>query len=130
MAKRLAVFMDGTWDFEHKDIPAGTVITDESNVAHLHRAALNDPAKGQITLYVPGVGTDWYDKFIGGGTGLGVDQRIQRAYKFLVDNYDDGDAVYVFGFSRGAFEARSLVGMIGNVGILRRDRLKGSDWAP
>jgi uncharacterized protein (DUF2235 family) len=130
MAKRIAVFMDGTWDFEHADTPAGTVIKDESNVAHLHRAALDDASKGQITLYVPGVGTDWYDKFLGGGTGLGVDQRIRGAYKFLVDNYDDDDAIYIFGFSRGAFEARSLAGMIGDVGILRRDRLTGSDWAP
>src|SRR4051812_1023059 len=106
MAKRIAVFMDGTWDFEHKDVPAGTVLKDESNVARLHRAALDDKTKGQITLYVAGVGTDWYDKFLGGGTGLGVDVRIKRAYKFLVDNYEDGDDIYIFGFSRGAFEAR------------------------
>jgi uncharacterized protein (DUF2235 family) len=125
MSKRIAVFMDGTWDFEHKEVPAGTVFKDESNVARLHRAAANDATRGQITFYVPGVGTDWYDKFVGGGTGLGIDVRIKRAYKFFVDKYDDGDAIYIFGFSRGAFEARSLAGMIGRVGILKRDRFKG-----
>ena len=84
----------------------------------MHEAAVDDPAR-QRKHYVRGVGAEWYDQYIGGAVGLGVDTRIRDGYGFLVDNYADGDSIFIFGFSRGAFEARSLAGMIGRVGLLK-----------
>lgn len=111
MAKNLAVFMDGTWDNEADPNAL-------SNIAMMHEAAVDDPAR-QRKHYVRGVGAEWYDQYIGGAVGLGVDTRIRDGYGFLVDNYADGDSIFIFGFSRGAFEARSLAGMIGRVGLLK-----------
>jgi uncharacterized protein (DUF2235 family) len=57
----------------------------------------------------------------GGAFGLGLDQHIIDAYRQLVDNYDEGDDVYITGFSRGAYTARSLVGLIRNSGLLLKN---------
>src|ERR1019366_6027449 len=65
-----------------------------------------------------GVGTNWYDRVAGGAFGLGLSRDIRAGYKFLSDTYEVGDEVFVFGFSRGAYTARSLVGMIRNRGPL------------
>ena len=73
--------------------------------------------------YERGVGTAGVlDKFVGGGFGLGLDANVRRAYRFLSRNYAYGDDVFVFGFSRGAYTARSLVGYLGAVGLLRPER--------
>jgi len=64
------------------------------------------------------VGTKWYDRFIGGSIGAGLELNIVQAYEFLAKEYEDGDEVYVLGFSRGAYTARSLVGMIRNCGLI------------
>src|SRR6185295_1224357 len=66
----------------------------------------------------------WYDKFVGGAFGAGLDLKIIDGYKFLAQNYEDGDEVYVVGFSRGAYTARSLVGMIRNCGLVKNKRLE------
>src|SRR5262249_18991688 len=56
---------------------------------------------------------------------FGISDHVRDAYAFLVDNYQDKDEIYLFGFSRGAFTVRSLAGMIRNVGLLReRDEAK------
>jgi hypothetical protein len=54
---------------------------------------------------------------------MGISRNIQEAYRFLTNNYVEGDEVYLFGFSRGAYTARSLAGMIGTVGLLRKSDL-------
>jgi uncharacterized protein (DUF2235 family) len=56
----------------------------------------------------------------GGAFGSGLDNNIEDAYRFLVDNFDEGDEVFVFGFSRGAYTARSLVGLIRKCGLLEK----------
>ena len=63
---------------------------------------------------------------IGGGFGRGTAARIKAAYHFLCENYDArrGDRVFLFGFSRGAFAARSLAGFTGRVGVLLADKLE------
>jgi len=53
-----------------------------------------------------------------------MEDNIHDAYRFLVANYEPGDELYVFGFSRGAFTARSIVGMIRNCGILSRTHIE------
>lgn len=109
--KNLAVFLDGTWCKE-------TDATSLTNIGRLHEACANGNLT-QVTFYEAGVGTDWFDKFIGGIAGLGVDERIRDAYLWLCNRWTPGDRIFIFGFSRGAFEARSLAGMVGRVGLLK-----------
>jgi uncharacterized protein (DUF2235 family) len=71
-----------------------------------------------VKWYDEGVGTKWYDQFIGGAIGAGLEINIIQGYEFLAKHYEAGDDVYVLGFSRGAYTARSLVGMIRNCGLI------------
>jgi len=72
----------------------------------------------QVKWYDEGVGTKWYDRFIGGAIGAGLELNIVQGYEYLAQQYEAGDEVYVLGFSRGAYTARSLVGMIRNCGLI------------
>ena len=79
----------------------------------------------QITYYDDGVGTDdilWL-RLLGGAFGYGISRNIRQAYGFLAMNYEEGDRVFLFGFSRGAFTVRSLAGMICRCGLLTRESL-------
>lgn len=84
----------------------------------------------QVVYYDPGVGTGGWDYNEESGlltaksdqvTGHGLQKNVLDAYQFLMECYEDGDLVYVFGFSRGAFTARSLAGMLHKCGLLRSD---------
>jgi uncharacterized protein (DUF2235 family) len=57
----------------------------------------------------------------GGAFGAGLSNNVRRAYTFLAQNYDPDDEIYIFGFSRGSYTARSLVGCLSAVGLLRRE---------
>ena len=114
---------------EHVDPEAGV----ETNVCRLYRSVLRLDSDGQnggelrqTKWYDKGVGTDWYDRVTGGAFGLGLSRKIREGYQFLSDTYDNGDDVFVFGFSRGAYTARSFVGMIRNCGLLPKGK-SGSD---
>jgi len=72
-----------------------------------------------VVFYQRGVGTSPFDRVRGGGFGIGLDTNIRRAYRFLSFHYLPGDEVFIFGFSRGAYTARSLSGFLGAVGLLR-----------
>jgi uncharacterized protein (DUF2235 family) len=61
------------------------------------------------------------DRLFGGAFGKGLNENVEDAYRFLLHNYEQGDEVFLFGFSRGAFTARSLVGLIRNCGLLHKD---------
>ncbi|MCY4406589.1 MAG: DUF2235 domain-containing protein [Rhodospirillaceae bacterium] len=76
----------------------------------------------QITYYDDGVGTDSIRllRLIGGAFGVGLQRKICDAYGFLAMNYEEGDRIFLFGFSRGAFTVRSLAGMICRCGLLER----------
>src|SRR5690606_9553675 len=86
--------------------------------------AIPDSADGraQLKWYETGVGTRWYDKLRGGIFGVGLSRKIQEGYRQLVQLYEEGDQVFIFGFSRGAYSARSLVGMTRNCGLLPPER--------
>jgi len=117
--KRLVLCCDGTWnraDQRQNGIPCPT------NVIQLaFRVAKRDGAVDQVLFYDQGVGTgNWVDRFTGGAFGEGLVDNIFDAYRFLIANYEPGDALYVLGFSRGAYTARSLCGMIRKCGILKR----------
>ena len=84
-----------------------------------------DDGAPQIVYYDQGVGTGNLTDRIGGGAfGKGLTGNIHDAYRFLIANYEPGDAIYIFGFSRGAYTARSIAGMIRRCGILRRDQVR------
>src|SRR6202008_1097408 len=121
--KRLILCCDGTWnsaDQERNGVPCPT------NVVKLaYRVAKRDGSVPQIVYYDQGVGTgNLIDHYSGGAFGEGRDDNIFAAYRFLVANYEVGDELFFFGFSRGAFTARSIVGMIRKCGILRRDSVR------
>ena len=74
--------------------------------------------KEHIIYYERGVGTGAFDQFRGGAFGEGLTQNIRHAYKFLSFWYEPGDEIFIYGFSRGAYTARSLVGYLGAAGLL------------
>ena len=118
--RRLVVCSDGTWntpDRKDRDVLA------PSNVVKLARAVLPVAPDGtaQIVFYDPGLGTDnLLDKLTGGAFGVGLSRNVLDAYRFLVHNYAEGDEIYLFGFSRGAYTVRSLAGLVRKAGLLRK----------
>ncbi|USI74738.1 DUF2235 domain-containing protein [Sphingomonas morindae] len=126
--KRLVVCFDGTWN--NADVGGA-----DTNVVRLARSIHATTGTGgvlQSVLYLRGVGTTGLraGEIVEGGTGLGVDDAIRSAYMFLAQNYLPGDELFLFGFSRGAFSARSLVGLIAAAGLLKRQALGflGAAW--
>ncbi len=124
MGKKLIVCADGTWNSEDG---AGS----QTNVAKLHRVLQNSFVEqvDQLICYVTGVGTRFGEKVRGGAFGYGLDANIKEAYRFLVDHYQEGDQLFFFGFSRGAYTARSLAGFIRNSGLLKIEHLDRLDEA-
>jgi uncharacterized protein (DUF2235 family) len=118
--RRLIVCSDGTWNTpDRKDGDAFA----PSNVVKMARAIRPQAEDGtpQVVYYDPGLGTDnVLDKVTGGAFGIGLSRNVQRAYLFLVNNYAEGDEVYFFGFSRGAYTVRSTAGLIRNCGLLHK----------
>ncbi len=115
----LTICCDGTWntaDQQQGGVPTPT------NVARLHACIAEQNAKGvaQRKYYHPGVGTDpgLASRLLGGGIGLGLSRNIQSAYNWLCHHYRPGDAIYLFGFSRGAYTVRSLGGLTTRCGLL------------
>lgn len=115
--KRIVICSDGTWNRPEQD--EGDVPT---NVLKMARAiAPADPAGvEQVVFYDWGIGS-YHDQTVGGATGRGINKNIQDGYRFLVQNYDPGDELFFFGFSRGAYTVRSLAGFMNNCSILRRE---------
>lgn len=82
--------------------------------------ATDQSAPAQVSKYLHGVGdsTNPLTKFLGGAFGVGVVARIVRGYTFISRWYEPGDEIHIFGFSRGAYTARALAGVIAQVGLL------------
>lgn len=128
--RKLAVFLDGT-NNDGKDA---------TNVRDMYRLAIANACNGVpvIPYYDKGVGAKWFEKigFFSLYSGLGVSLNIRQAYRFLSQTYkapnktnnNQGDEIYIFGFSRGAFTARSLNGFIEFAGLLDGTQMK-SDLA-
>ncbi|MEV6441547.1 DUF2235 domain-containing protein [Amycolatopsis sp. NPDC051716] len=124
MAKRLVICCDGTWNTLRQPAP--------TNVGQLQKAvAPADPAGvPQRVYYREGVGTGkLWDHLIGGAFGMGLSAHVQDAYRFVAENYEPGDELFFFGFSRGAYTARSTVGFIRNCGVLLPGELGRLDEA-
>jgi uncharacterized protein (DUF2235 family) len=117
--KRIVICFDGTWNKPADEaLPADGQV--ETNVCRFYKSVKDQAADGtqQVKWYDEGVGANWYDRFIGGAIGTGLELNIVQGYHFLAEAYQDGDEVYVLGFSRGAYTARSLVGMVRNCGLI------------
>ena len=111
--KRIVICADGTWNDPQDEHP--------TNVLRVARAISPLAADGrpQVVFYDWGVGS-YYATVRGGASGLGIMKNIQDAYRFIVQNYQSGDEIFLFGFSRGAYTVRCLCGMLNNCGVLRR----------
>ncbi|MBD8906055.1 DUF2235 domain-containing protein [Methylorubrum zatmanii] len=109
--KRIAVFLDGTWN----------TLDDNTNVWRLKALCAQRGTDGvrQVVYYSRGVGTTVGEKVRGGVLGVGIDRNVARAYEWLVETYEPGDEIFIFGFSRGAYTARSLAGFIALCGVLK-----------
>ena len=112
--KRLVFCFDGTWNQLDSETPTNVVITAESVLP------LAGDGTAQLIFYDEGVGTDKHEKFRGGMFGNGLIKNLADGYRFLIFNYTPGDQIYIFGFSRGAYTARSFAGLINTCGVLLR----------
>ena len=123
MSKRLVICSDGTWNTPDQVCP--------TNVTKLALAVADEGDAGneQRVFYLRGVGTSGWERLRGGAFGVGLSRNVKEAYRFLVDNYEPGDELFLFGFSRGAFTARSTAGLVRKAGILKRENTSRIDQA-
>jgi uncharacterized protein (DUF2235 family) len=122
--KRIVLCFDGTWNKPaDENLPAEQQV--ETNVCRFFNAVEKTAPDGaeQVPWYDHGVGSKWYDRYIGGAIGVGLEKNIIDGYKFLAQQYADGDEIFILGFSRGAYTARSLVGLIRNCGVVYNKQL-------
>ncbi|KAK2591853.1 hypothetical protein QQS21_010462 [Conoideocrella luteorostrata] len=132
--KRLIVCCDGTWmNSDYGFVKPGLfrkkgMLQVPSNVTRISRCFKRRCGDGtlQIISYESGVGSgsNTIDSITGGAFGVGLAERVREVYAYLCANYMDGDEIFLVGFSRGAFTARSVAGMIGNLGLLTREGIE------
>ncbi|WP_281557747.1 DUF2235 domain-containing protein [Thalassomonas sp. RHCl1] len=113
--KRIVICCDGTWNTPDKP----------TNVVKIVRSLTpyGKDGKNQVVFYDQGVGTYNASDRMMGIFGKGIGQNIIDAYRFIAHNYQEGDDIYCFGFSRGAYTVRALGGMLHTVGLLPKDEL-------
>lgn len=116
--KRILVCCDGTWNRPDQVHDGQTCA---SNVTKIARCIPPLDSRGirQLMFYDKGVGTGHFDRIRGGAFGWGIKKKILDAYRFLMINYQPGDELFFFGFSRGAYTVRSTFGLIRNSGLLK-----------
>jgi uncharacterized protein (DUF2235 family) len=125
--RNIVILCDGTGNEISENI---------SNVLKLYRCLRKTErtTPRQLVYYDPGVGTlgrpeSWhwlrqdFNLVLGLATGYGLDDNVLAAYEFLVRNYEDGDQIYLFGFSRGAYTVRVLAGLIHKVGLIAPEQV-------
>ncbi len=129
MSKNIVICCDGT---------GNEISTHLSNVLKLYRMV--EEHDTQIRYYDPGIGTMgdkgrwskyWSSckKYFGLATGVGLDENILDAYSFLINNYEEGDKIYMFGFSRGAYTVTAIAGLLYQIGLLRPEQINLSQYA-
>ncbi len=126
--RNLIVCSDGTWntpDQKKDNIPTPT------NVVRIYNAISEQNSDNieQLKYYHPGVGAEgsWWEKLAGGTVGVGLSKNIKSAYKWLAYNYQPGDRIFLFGFSRGAYTVRSLAGMVSKCKLLKLQNLSDDE---
>jgi uncharacterized protein (DUF2235 family) len=129
MPKNIVICCDGT---------SNEIKANLTNVLKLYRTLRKNSE--QLVFYDPGVGTiessnAWAQftnrayRVFALATGSGLDRNVLDAYMFLVDSYEEGDRIYLFGFSRGAYTVRVLAGMLRLIGLLRPEQKNLSNYA-
>ncbi|KAJ0423216.1 hypothetical protein BJY00DRAFT_310344 [Aspergillus carlsbadensis] len=130
--KRIILCADGTWTASNRGNS-----TVPSNVAKLARAIATtglesqDPVTEretvvkQIVFYQSGLGSGDFpiERALSGGFGWGLEDDVCQIYDFISNNYEQGDELFFFGFSRGAFTVRSVAGLVSDVGVLSADQM-------
>jgi uncharacterized protein (DUF2235 family) len=105
----IVVMLDGTWNDPGQN----------TNVCQIHNRLEDDNHPGYRCHYVAGVGVRKFERLRGGILGFGLDQNIREGYRFVAANHRcDEDRIFLIGYSRGAFTARSLAGMITKCGVV------------
>lgn len=109
--QKLIVLFDGTWNDPQ----------DQTNVYLLSQCIQPFDSNGlrERFFYDPGVGTSRFTRFLGGTTGWGLTENLMQGYEWLAKHYHGGEEIWIFGFSRGAYTARSLGGLIRKCGLLK-----------
>jgi len=121
--KRIVICADGTWN-ERDQINKETGRRRPTNVTKVARAVRPRARNGvdQVVFYHDGIGTRGpLDRVTGGAFGSGMENNIRVLYRFIVYNYQPGDELFFFGFSRGAFTVRTLAGFMNLVGLIEKD---------
>jgi uncharacterized protein (DUF2235 family) len=122
MPKRIVICSDGTWN---KPTQKASGKFCPTNVFKIKQtvAPVGKDGVPQIVFYDEGIGARgiMMSRLMRGATGLGLKKNIEDAYRFLMDNYAVGDAIYFLGFSRGAYTVRSTAGFLRKCGLLKRE---------
>ncbi len=117
--RRLIVCADGTWntpDEQADGLPTPTNVCKMKDAL----APASPDGSAQLVYYHDGIGTGGFlNHFLGGVSGQGIDDNIKACYTWLIKTYQDGDEMFLFGFSRGAYTVRSLAGLIRKCGLLK-----------
>jgi len=127
--KRIVLCFDGTWNA----LADPNKVTNVVKLANYVQFTAKDGTP-QITYYNSGVGSGGpIDRFLGGAFGVGLRSNVKRGLAFLALNYEQcspekDDEIYIFGFSRGAYTARALAGIVGVAGIPKGIREAGLHW--
>lgn len=123
MHKRIILCCDGTWQDGISEVHRSRY----TNVLRLARTIHHEdvryqPPIPQIVYYQSGIGTEknLYSEYIQGTTGGSIADKVEEAYSFIAHNFNPGDEIFLFGFSRGAYTARMVAMMIGEFGVLDR----------
>ncbi|KAG8626227.1 hypothetical protein KVT40_005172 [Elsinoe batatas] len=122
--KRIIICADGTW-LNSDESPRKSGKENPSNVTRIGRAIKPQSEYGikQVVYYSHGVGSHGglVDRLYGGITGEGLAEMVREEYGFICNNYQRGDEIFLFGFSRGAFTARAIAGLIDEIGVLSKE---------
>ncbi|WLT31686.1 DUF2235 domain-containing protein [Geothrix sp. PMB-07] len=149
MSKHIVFCADGTWNNPNEDenhdqtadptnvyklfvgldgalSPTSLLLADEQE-----KTLVEDGATVQVAKYLHGVGDSRNAilRLMGGAFGAGLISRIVRGYTFISRNYQPGDRISILGFSRGAYTARALAGLIASQGVLRPGLTKDKEQA-
>ena len=133
LMQRIIILIDGTWNREGVQADTNVAKLDPRDKKCLQRLIKPKATDGtlQEVFYHDGVGNDGgiVERLLGGAIGLGLKKIVQACYEFIVNKFNPGDEIYIFGFSRGAYAARALAGMIGASGIQRQPSGRGFELA-
>lgn len=123
--RRLIICCDGTWQTsvsEKENVPSN--VTKLCRLISRYSEKKTDKARNwhQLVYYDSGIGTgnlSGVESARQGGTGAGLMENVIEAYNFIALNYQEGDEIFCFGFSRGAFTARAVSGLVADIGVIK-----------